>query len=181
MRPSCFLLRPLPPSQPPQARARPPIAEPEITRLWYTKYRPWLLTISVGIVVAGGALFGAELKTEYQRRQVRELRALEKAGTTATAGTGEVALEGKGSEALESTAAPAPTQALSEQEKQARDKKIHEYIAALEVRKKEMLMKREEIVVKVRRLQERMKRKEVEQMERERVAREGGTMGRVER
>ena len=68
----------------------------------------------------------------------------------------------------------AQIQVLTEKEVQTRNKKIHDYIENLEARKKELLMKKEEIAVKVQRLRQRMKRKEEEQRDRERVGREGG-------
>ena len=191
----------LPPGQAQLPRSHPAVSESDFAHRWYTKYRPWLLTISIAIVVAGGSLLGAELKTEWQRREVRELRVIEREGrtivTTVAPGGGEetkpkpkpiinkAGEEGQSSEAAPPAQAQAQNQVkvLSEKEIQSRNKKIREYVENLEARKKELLMRKEEIAVKVRRLQERMKRKEHEQRERERLGREGGTptIGKVER
>ena len=72
------------------------------------------------------------------------------------------------------TGSKAGSAVQSEREAQARNKKILEHVENLEARRRELVMKREEIVLKVQRLQERMRRKEREKMERERMGREGG-------
>ena len=114
--------------------------------LYRSKYRPWILTIVFGLIISSGAIAGAGLKEAWQVRSQKRLRAIE----------AEAQNEGAGR--LQSTEAAGQTKQKSLEIDRQKQKMMLEHAENLEARKKELLMKREEIVGKVGRLRERMRR-----------------------
>jgi hypothetical protein len=124
-----------------------------------------IYAVGVAVIVITGTLTGAVLKDEAQRRKVRALVVGEDTSTTGVEGDQTQQIS-KGDEQVGQQQPGEQLKPHAQQEQ----KRIQNQIENLEARKKELLMKKGEIVGKVEVLRERIRMTE----EKERMKRELG-------